>query len=416
MSMASQAQPKKANPALKTEPTPYRHHWAPFTSTKGVACQFFPAKLWMTHNVAIRLADVYVSAFNIYVAADQAGNTQTVDALLRGEFDAKTLADYAPLVEAAQSDFLKRRGGSSGPVNPLRKEHLKVLPAVGILRTLIDELVEAGDVPEEAKGIATTDIIDACYKRYGKGGAFMPLVLFKMKPKPKTGLGTWLADHQRHPYSDVGLALAPEGLHISLLSPKDSRKKVMSPKGRWRGWYIDQQDFLGGKPPIRWLLPMDQVLEPGFAETLWHALKGLRLQLRTVALDESLVPNLTPQAQLAAQAFREWIQERCTESKIGFDLLATVASERKDCLSFLEGTGPIDASLRLAIMGEAGLECPHCHATLLVATNPLTGIPVADVADCDNCHQTWQVGFLLAEKARLQGAMLWAREDGYSCS
>lgn len=370
----------------------------------------------MTHNVAIRLADVYVNAFNIYVAADQAGNPQAVDALLRKEFDAKTLAEYAPLVEAAKEDFLKRRGGSSDPVKPLRKENLKVLPAVEILRTLIDELVEAGDVPEEAEGITPTDVIDACYKRHGKGGAFMPLVMFRMKAKPRTGLNTWLTDHQRHPYSDVGLALAPEGLHISLLSPNDSREKVMSPKGRWMGWYIDQQDFLGGKPPIRWLLPMDQVLEPGFAETLWHALKALRIELRTVALDESLIPNLAPQAQLAAQAFREWLQERCAESRIAFDLLATVASERKECLSFLDGTGPIDPSLLHAIMGEAGLECPHCHATLLVATSPLTGVPVVDVAACGNCHQTWQIGFLLAEKARLQGALLWVREDGYSWS
>ena len=114
-------------------------------------------------------------------------------------------------------------------------------------------------------GITVDNVLDACFKRNSQG-VFTLMVKYRSKPRSDSGHSTWLIEHHRHPFSDLGLAPGHDGLHVSLLSPKDSRVRVKRPNSKWAGWYVDQLGFQCGLKPIRWCIPMAMFLEPDFAE------------------------------------------------------------------------------------------------------------------------------------------------------
>jgi hypothetical protein len=331
------------------------------------------------------------------------------------EFDDLTLNSCAPFIEVAGEDYRKRRERSLGPVPMMWLTSQKTIPAVGMLGIWIQDLIGSGKVPVEATGITMADVIDACAKR-NSNGIFSLMVKYRSKPKPKPAFGTWLAKNHRHPYSDCGLAVASDGLYVSLLSPKDSREPVMTAKRMKAGRFMDQLDFQCGKKPIRWVIPMGQFLDPGFAETFLVAIKKLHIQLRTLVLDASLMPCLPNEVRWATVRFHQAVQALCADAHVVYDRVPTVGSERTSCRAFLASPESSSATLLDSIMTMGSTECPHCRAEVLLQTDILTGVPINRVETCGNCHVTWQVGLLLAERARIHGAFGWVPEDAYSCS
>jgi hypothetical protein len=330
------------------------------------------------------------------------------------EFDDATLHTCAPFIEAAGVEFRLRRVQKSGQVPMMWRSSQKTVPAVGILRFWLEEIVASGKVPEEAKGITMDDVLDACFKRNVQG-LFTLMVKYRSRTRSEPQHSTWLAEHHRHPFSDLGLALGHDGLHVSLLSPKDSHVRVMRANGQWAGWYVDQLDFQCGLKPIRWCIPMTMFLESDFAEVFSLALKKLHVQLRTVVLDASVLPNLPIEARRATVHFHRWFQGSSADARYIYYRIATIGAERRRCRDFFSSTSDVDAQVLQAIMAHSSAECPHCRAEVLLKTDTTTGTPTNRVETCGSCHITWEIGLLLADRARVDGAFGWVTDDGYSC-
>jgi hypothetical protein len=367
------------------------------------------------HLAASKAHDAYVRAFNAHVAAERPATVQDVNTLFRLEFDDATLHTCAPFIEAAGEEYWRRRDEAPGPVPMKWLSTQKTVPAVGILGAWLREIIDSGKVPDEAKGITMDNVMEACFKRNPQG-VFMPMVKYRRQQKPNPTFGAWLADNGRHAYSDIGLAVAHDGLHVSLLSPMDSRVPVMTGNGRWVGWYVDQLNFRCGKKPIRWLIPMDMFLEPDFSETFLLALKKLHVQLRTVVFDASALPNLPYRVRRAVAHSHRWCQAHGTDARVNFDRAPTIGAESRSCQEYFASTGDFDAQMLRAIMSQSSVECPHCRAEVLLETDTSTGAPYNRVETCGNCHTAWPVGLLLAERARVHGAFRRVPEDGYACS
>lgn len=401
--------------ASPTDGAANRNRWTPFTSSKGVNCQVFTVHAPVYANLAAMKAhDAYIRAFNVRVAAERSSAPLDLNALFQAEFDAATLHTCAPFIDAARVEFNLRRAEKAGPVPMMWRSNHKTVPAVGILRSWLEEVVASGKVPEEAKGITMDDVLDACFKQNPKG-LFTLMVKYRSRTRSEAQHSTWLTERHRHPFSDLGLALGHDGLHVSLLSPKDSRIPVVRANGRWAGWYVDQLDFQCGLKPIRWCIPMEMLLEPDFAEVLSLAFRKLHVQLRTVVLDASVLPNLPIEARRATVHFHRWFQASCADARVIYYRVPTIGTERRRCRDFFSSTSDVDAQVLLAIMAHSSAECPHCRAEVLLKTDTITGTPVNQVETCGNCNTTWEVGLLLAERARVHGAFGWVPDDGYSC-
>jgi hypothetical protein len=403
-------------PGVALNSARFTNSWVPFTTTTGNRPHFFLEKFGFIQAAAYRMLDVYIRAFNVIVRADQTGNFQELDSLFLSEFGEGVLRSSIEFVEAAKKEYQIRRDRSSHPVKLMKEKEQLVLPAVGILRILVEEALNSLERVDEAQGIAVPRVVDVCFKRR-TNGPFIPMVKFQTQetPKPKTGTRDWLAQNHRHPYSDIGFAVAPDGLYVSLLSPKDSRVPIVVGKnGAVR--YIDQLDFQCGKAPIHWHLQLDWFLEPNVAETLWFTLKKLRLQLRTVVLDASFLPILPQDVRRATVRFHRWFRDRCMESRIVYDRVPTIGAERRSSRAFLMSAGPLEKDMLRVVMTWATVECPTCRGEVLVETDLSSCAPTRAVKTCATCHTPWQLGLLLANRARTHGAQGWVPEDSYSCA
>lgn len=394
--------------------TPYRNHWVEFSSdSKGIYCKFFPAHDRIDNSAVSQAHDIYIRSYNVYVRADQTGNISDANSLLQMEFLGEILWEYAPFVEAAKQEYMKRRNESSGPLKAMWKNRQKTVPAVGTLRRFIDELVSSGDVPKEAKGITKSDVIDACFK-LGPNGQFIPLVMFKRKLEPKAPGRPWLAENHRCPHSDIGFAVTENGLHISLLSPKDGRERVQKSLWARRKIIQDHLDFQCGKEPVRLRIPMDMFLQPGFAQELWNMFKAMHIQLRTVALDASMLPNLPYEVRRATVQFHRWFRTRSMDSPFVYWKVPTLGLERRSCRDQFVHDKQVTTTFLSSIMSLAVVQCPRCWDSLPIMTDKNTGTPIpvsGSSIDCPHCHTGWDMGMLLADRARLESAYEWIPDE-----
>jgi len=381
----------------------------------GTRCLVFATWPWLYFTAANQAHDVYVRAYNLHVAADRISTLPDLDCLLSSEFDDTTRRQYGPFIEAAGKEYRMRSGTIIGPVPMMVLTAQATIPAVGILGIWLERIIAFGAVPEEAQGITMADVIEANFVRQPTG-PFLAVVKFQTNQEPKQKFGLWLVKKQRNAYSDMGIAFSHEGLHLSLLSPKDSRVPVIKGDGKPAGRYMDQINFKCGKPPMRWLIPSAMCLEPDFVEDLWLGLKKLRIHLRTAVLDASQLPHLPVEVRRAAVRFHRWFQGHCPEARVIYDRVPTIGAESRSCRDVFASTGDFTPQMLQGIMTHSSAECPQCRAEVLLVTDISTGEPINRVETCGNCQTTWEVGLLLAERARVHGAFGWVPEDGYACS
>ena len=157
---------------------------------------------------------------------------------------------------------------------------------------------------------------------------------------------------------------------------------------------------------------MDMFLQPDFAQNLWNTFKAIHIQLRTVALDPSMLPNLPYEVRRATVQFHRWFWNRSMESTFVYWKVPTLGSERRSCRDFSATNKQVTTSLLQAIMSRAVIQCPRCWASLLIKTDPHTGTPIPEISiDCPNCHTSWDMGMLLADRARLESAYEWIPDE-----
>ncbi len=246
----------------------------------------------------------------------------------------------------------------------------------------------------------------------------------------------WLERIQRHPYSDIGLAVAPEGLYLSILAIKDARERIrgrrehrrsaapaMADLSVWadpppaqkdeeHGPLACQLDFQVGKPPLRGWVPPEAFLRQRYAERLWAILKNLRIQCRTVAVDISLIRSMSREDKRTIGIFCRSFMAEVLRTDGKCLRLPTMQQWNSELLAFREqvgihGPGPGPGEQALA-------DCPTCWLPIPMNVDCETGTPLEPDTLCPRCHLGWAPGFILAEQARIHCTEWWVPDDQYS--
>lgn len=267
-------------------------------------------------------------------------------------------------------------------------------------------------------------------------GAFQEFLFqgsFQMK-RVKLDSRGWLERIQRHPYSDIGLAVAPEGLYLSILAIKDARERIrgrrehrrsaapamadlsvwadppMVRRSKESGHFAYQLDFQVGKPPLRGWVPPEAFLRQRYAERLWAILKNLRIQCRTVAVDISLIRSMSREDKRTIGIFCRSFMAEVLRTGGKCLPLPTMQQKHLEQLAFMEQVG-----IQGPGSGEQAVaDCPTCWLPILMNLDCETGTPLEPDTLCPRCRQGWAPGFILAEQARIHCTEWWVPDDQYS--
>jgi hypothetical protein len=373
----------------------------------GICYQFFPANPRASHQTASRMLTWYVRAVNVLLRADVGDLPLTDQEFLEESFGRGFLQNHTGLIDAARMEFQQRKRDASGPLKKMTMEEVTAFRAGEAFRSVVEALIKSGDVPSEATGITMEDVLGGCFKRL-PDGSWLPWVKYRA---PRFSNSAWLLAQGRHSYTDLGLALAPTGLHLTLLAPADGQELIKGPGGirRW----VSELEFKGtGKPPLRWQVPLNFIVNPASPERLWALLQSYRIYFRTIVLETSAMAALPSQIRQATVRLHRFLKATCPTTQTRYWHLPTIGTEQREAMDLFRETDSTDANLVTVLTRSAALECPHCMAFVTISTRPGTGTPIGSYATC-RCGTTTPIGSLLADRARSEAAWSWMPQSKY---
>lgn len=346
--------------------------------------------------------DLVLRDHNLHVALDSANQLSTLGERRRAEFG--DLVDdpvFAPLFHESHRSYLKHRRMANGPLRRKSSTRLKTVRAVGYLR----EILEASLARENGLPGA---VIDGRWKR-NPNGTFVCQAVMQGDPQP-LDLWSWQKGLARPTHSvDVGMSFTEEGLAVSAQPIRNTlirRGPTKTLLGKPVPARVDStEDFRVDDParkPKRYLIPHDVVVRPGFVETLLGTLKG-KHSIRTVGIDGSVVPRLTPELRRAFSQLVRETRKRAAEDAIAIcRVVSTVGLEnQRDC-----DYGELRGWDRRHSMEAVPLECPHCGQQLIAKADPVTGTPKHTHERCV-CGINVNLGQVLADRARARAVRTW---------
>lgn len=344
-------------------------------------------------NVAF---DVFHQAFNALLLSASRG--WPYDCLIDAtSFDAPQWFPESKLyIDAAFDEFERQEATPSG-ARQMWRTRQKVMPALGNLKAMIIDRLPELTFPDRPAGIQRQEV-DYVMLRRGRAG-WVPEIHI-LAP---FGLVPLLAQLQgRSRYVDIGLAVTPHGIALSILSPRGAIEVI-------RGRAIHLNDFRYNLAPAFVSVDpsqMDLVSPEAIALRIWDLILRQRLHVRAFVLDQSLQPRLSSGNRRMWKRIATKLRLKCEEAGITFGIAPTIQKGHRERSAFLlAGTPDGETGLADTVLSKDSLECPSCGGIVVIEKSPRSGIPFAvEEVHCESCHEPFSVGALLADRARSFGA------------
>lgn len=259
-------------------------------------------------------------------------------------------------------DYKKRRSRANHPLRMKALSRVKTIPVVGPkMKSMVTRALP--------QGTCLKDVLSARLRRRGTG--FVVSIVKEESATINPLLRKLKRLKHRSSAENVGVAVTPDGIDVVVTNQRKN--------GRSKCYHI----------------AVEHVIAPGFTQEFCRRLVEPRAH--TVALDLSMVSQLSSGMQQASRQLRRWFRSRKAAGAIEFGTASPIPGEVQDCLDYAAKVGL--KSRRRLLRHEVILACPHCGASIAVKLDPKTLSPAPGVAECVRCGVVSRVGHVLAARA-----------------
>lgn len=310
--------------------------------------------------------EIYGRAWNVCASVDRRGrleDTRYLHQRLGREFGAylQERPEW-PLVAQTIRSYQRARRRATHPLRFKPRHRVKSAP---LMDTVLDEIL-----PQvKARGVRAADILSA--KLLYRGDQVFARLVHAPEPRPRWAMLDRIKRlKHRSSAENVGVAVVPDGVDVVVTN----QRKYNIPKC--------------------YHIAVEHVIAPGFAQEFYR--RFVQPKAHTVALDLSMVSQLSPEMQRATRQLVRWNRSRKAEGAVVAGVASPIPGEVRSTLAHAKASG---LTSRRLLRREVILACPHCGASLAVKLDPKSLSPAPGVAECVRCGAAPRVGLILAARA-----------------
>jgi hypothetical protein len=304
----------------------------------------------------------YIQIWDALVVLDRQGRLQGAPTVLAEE-------SWAPFAHAVVREYRNRRAKATHALRMKSERGLSSVPMVGPLEALLEPLATSGRL-----------------KRSGK--TFVKLIKTQVERIQGSPLDRLSRVYHCQDVEDIGLAATPTGLDIVVIN----RRKPRAIKAG-RSTAVLREDRGSVKT---YHADYKQLLKPGFLQELYRHV--IAPKANTVALDVSMLPNVTGNGRHAISLLNRLLRARKVEGTIEFRKVSPMGEDIRGAIDFASASGLGKVQIRL-LKKMCVMKCPHCGAPMAMKINPETLTPVDSMEACLHCRAYVSSGSLLATRA-----------------
>ena len=279
---------------------------------------------------------------------------------------------WRPFADAVVADYLKRTAKTRRGLRKKSASRLGSVPLAGPLAALLP-----------------AQVVSARLCR--SGSTYVIKAVFTVERECPDPLKRLERVYHCQDVEDIGLAATPTGLDIVVINRRKPRKAgsrygtadlrvLREDRGSVKTYHVDYK----------------KLLRPGFIQELYRHV--IAPKANTVALDVSMLPNVTGNGRHAISQLNRLLRARKVEGTIEFRKVSPMGEDIQDTLRFAASSGLRSSQIEL-LRQMCVLKCSHCGAPTPVGLDPETLTPMQQLQTCACCQEVVSTGSLLATRA-----------------
>lgn len=316
-------------------------------------------------------------AWNCVVSVDRRGKLSdqaAVEHAIGKEFGRGNRASTnRPIIDAAISEYQKRRKKANGPLRMKQPSRVKTVQAVGPLKAIADRTLRA-------EGVNLQNVVSKRIRRSGAGFVVHITLKKPMGPDRKElARRHYERVRNRGRVTYASVTNTPNGTDILVVN--------------------NPQKWNARRTVDTYHLPVEVATERGIIGAVYQALFS---RTHMVVLDESMLPTLSGPMRDVNTLWRRYGRRQQAAGATDFAMASPVWQEAQDTLQFAKTVGFYPEDLRGILRDlrrQHVVKCPHCGAPVTLELDPHTQAPLDGAVACSECHVAVRVGILLGTRA-----------------